>query len=271
VSIALDNQCRQRCLVKGNENEIFQVVVNLLKNAAEALPTGGEITIQAFPESRHAHLVVSDTGVGIADTDLSRIFEPFWSTKQFQGTGMGLASSYGIVQAHGGELTVQSQFGQGAVFRVRLPLCAEAEQACPQAEQVCEPGYVERSILLVDDVPAVTKQLQVALGRHGHTVFAASSGEEALRIFRETPIDVVVCDLAMPKMNGWQVGEAIRDICRERGVPRPVFIMLTGWGGQISDPSGMNEAGVDAIVEKPVDSTQLLRIITDAADRPPPG
>ncbi len=119
--IILESRVAPGCLVKGSETELFEVVVNLIKNATEALPDGGEIRVTLFAAETEVRLTVADNGPGIAESDLPRIFEPFWTTKGDRGTGMGLASSQGIVQAHGGELNVESRLGQGATFTVTLP------------------------------------------------------------------------------------------------------------------------------------------------------
>lgn len=261
VAITLNRYVRKGCLVKGNENELFEVIVNLIKNAAEALDKGGELRIRTSVDDDTAVLTVEDNGVGIPEENLGRVFAPFWTTKGPQGTGMGLSSSYGIVQRHGGEIAVESERGEGTSFTVRLPL--SAEQPKPRERPVRRTVSFELNVLIVDDMPAVIKQLEGGLSSYGQTVYSASSGPVALEIFRETPIDVVICDLAMPEMNGWQVGEEIRRICEERQTAKPIFIMLTGWGGQIHEEDKMLQSGVDMILEKPVDIGKLSEVIEE--------
>jgi CheY-like chemotaxis protein len=119
------------------------------------------------------------------------------------------------------------------------------------------------NILVVDDMPDIVEQITEGLGYYGQTAYAAHSGEDALAVFRETSVDVIVCDLGMPHMTGWEVGKLVREICHERGSAPPAFIMLTGWGMELDDPDRMSRSGVDVILEKPVDITKLLAVIKD--------
>ncbi len=259
LTISLNRYVRTGCHITGNENELFEVIVNLIKNAAEALPQGGEIRVRTSVEDDSVILTVEDSGAGIAQENIGRIFEPFWTTKGFQGTGMGLAGSYGIVQRHGGEISVASEPGNGTSFTIRLPL--SVEQPEPDERPMHRPVSFRLNILVVDDMLAVVKHLHTGLTSYGQTVHSASSAPAALDIFRETPVDVVICDLAMPEMNGWQVGEELMNICAERGMDKPVFIMLTGWGGQIAKEEKIQRSGVDRILEKPLDIDELVHVI----------
>jgi CheY-like chemotaxis protein len=107
--------------------------------------------------------------------------------------------------------------------------------------------------------------LREGLEELGQIVYTATSAKEGIRIYSQTPIDVVICDLGMPEMNGWQVGEAIKDICRERGIPKTPFILLTGWSEQLNDPVRMAAAGVNRVMGKPVILSELLHAIHDVA------
>lgn len=261
ISISLHKYLTNTCLVQGNENELFEAVVNLIKNAVEALPHGGEILVNTEMEDDKVVLSVQDDGIGIEEEDQHRIFDPFWTTKDFERTGMGLSTCYGIVQRHGGNISVQSEPGTGTKICIKLPLALESSSEPPFPE--VPRADVPLSVLVVDDLTAVVKQMESGLERFGHTVMTATSGQQALDIFREVKIDLVICDLAMPAMNGWQVGTAIKEICRQRGVEKPPFVMLTGWGGQINQPEKMAESGVDRVLEKPVETGQLIDVINE--------
>lgn len=263
VRINLKSSLKPGCQVKGVENELLEVVFNLLSNAADALPDGGEIKLATWKEEGSVHLTVSDNGVGIPEEDLSKIFQPFWTTKGALATGLGLASSFGIVTHHGGTVSVDSTLGEGTSFKVTLPLAE-------QARERTEIGKTQREdfnyrILVVDDLKPLLRILSHGLVRRGQTVFAASSGEEALDIFEANTIDVVVCDLAMPEMNGWQVCLSMKKMCEDQGIPKPVLIILTGWGGQLDEQNRITESGVDRVLEKPVDIPKLLRVIRELA------
>lgn len=259
VSISLTRRLQGGCFIKGIRGELFEVVVNLIKNAAEAMDRGGEIRVTLETGDENVVLMVKDQGRGIPREDIGRVFEPFWTTKGPQGTGMGLAGSYGIVHRHRGKIMVESSPGQGTVFTVLLPSATEptAREDSPELPTI----DFRLDILVVDDMPAVIRHLESGLSRLGQNVFSASSGEEAVELFREAPMDVVVSDLAMPGMNGWQVGEAILTLCRERGITKPIFIILTGWGGQKDAERRIRESGVDLVLEKPVDIGTLAKAI----------
>lgn len=269
IHITMNKHIAKGCLVKGVESELFEVLVNLIKNAVEAISREGEIRIDLVREDGHAVVKVHDTGHGIAQSDLGKVFEPFWGTKGVGiGTGMGLSVSHGIVQRHGGEISVESTQGKGTVFTVKLPLVQEAgERVGPDQEK---PLIEALNVLIVDDMPPITRLVEKTLTRCGLKAFSATSGEQALEIFQDHKIDLVICDLAMPGMNGWEVGKAIQELCRERSVPNVPFILLTGWGGQALEQTKLAESGVDALVEKPISVKKLLqsvREVTAIAER----
>ncbi len=266
VSVALNLELAARCFVNAKESEILEVLVNLVKNASEALPKGGEIRIRTFFQGDQVMLQVADNGAGIRREHLKKVFEPFWSTKGASiGTGMGLAVSHGIISRHGGTFSVESEDGKGTTFTVTLPLAKETpEMPMPLGEEVL---HAKLNILVVDDMGIIVMHLKGLLTKHGNTVYSAKSGEEALEIFRNNKIDVVICDLGMPGMNGWEVGKAIRAICRERGLPKTPFILLTGWGGQQLEQEKILESAVDAIVEKPINHKKLMLTVREAAER----
>ncbi len=250
------------CRVKGMENEIFEVTVNLIKNAVEALPGNGEIMVTTRSEGEYAILEVQDSGIGIAQEDIDHIFAPFWTTKGLQGTGMGLASSYGIVRRHGGEIGIRSKTGEGSVFRVTIPLVEEELHHEPKEAR--QPFDFSLNVLVVDDVEAIVETIREALASRNQRVFTAFSGEEAIKVFQSNPIDLVLCDLGMGDMNGWQVSERIEEICCRKGIPKPPFVLLTGWGGEISVLSHQ-KGRADHIIEKPVDLNDLLEFLQKVA------
>lgn len=264
ASISMVRRLKTECHVRGVESELFGVVVNLIWNAAEALPDGGEIVVSTSREDGSVVLTVEDNGVGIQKEHLQKVFQPFWTTKVIEGVGMGLPSSLGIVEAHGGAISVESERGAGTVVSVKLP---SAEQPVAR-DETPEPSEdaTKISILIVDDMKAVVRLVGDGLKRNGQTVHTALSGEEALAIFRSRPVDAVICDLAMPEMDGWEVSRRVTALCEEQGIPKIPFVLLTGWGGQV-DSEKMAETGVDTVVEKPVDIPRLLHVVRDLVRR----
>jgi len=266
ISIDMDLDLEDGCLVKGQENEMLEVLVNLTRNAAQALPEGGSIILKTLKEIDEVVVTIRDTGTGIAEDDLPKIFQPFWSTKGVGiGKGMGLAVCHGLVKRHGGGISVQSKVGLGTTFTIRLPLARE--QVAKMAEPIARSAEGKPTILVIDDDQNVATLLERIFAKAGHTVFKALSGEEGLSIFNEQSANVVICDLGMPALNGWDVGKAIRLICMEREITKPAFVLLTGWGGQELEKEKISESGVDAVIAKPIDSCTVISTIREITGR----
>jgi CheY-like chemotaxis protein len=225
--------------VRANERRLSQVFVNLLVNAAQAIPDGSaqrnEIRIALHTdEAGRAVVEVRDTGTGIAPEHLPRLFDPFFTTKPVgEGTGLGLAICHGIVSSLGGELSVESQLGLGSTFRVTLPaattLDAEAqtsERASLKAGSPSAQSPTRRArILVIDDDPHVGNAVRETLARE-HDVVALTSASEALRRLEGgESFDLILCDLMMPVMTGVDLHEILR---RARPELAARMVFLTG-------------------------------------------
>ncbi len=264
LSVNMMTDCRPGCVVHGRENELFEVAVNLIKNAAEALTVGGEISVSTHMDGDRVVLTVSDTGAGISIEDLNRIFDPFFTTKGVAGMGMGLSSAHGIVTSHKGRISVDATEGAGTVFTVTLPQAGKSEEI--SAEVAPDDAPRKLQVLVVDDMELVGRMIAEGLDRSGLEARAARSGEEALELFRERPADVVICDLSMPGMNGWAVCREINAMCRSRGAPGPGLVILTGWSEHPFEQDVIDSAGVHRIVRKPVDVPMLMSVIREVQE-----
>ena len=232
--------------------ELREMLTNLIFNAVDAMPQGGEITLRTRAEGGEAVLEVSDTGVGMDEETRRRCLEPFFTTKGQKGTGLGLAMVYGTMQRHGGRIDLQSTPGQGTTFIFYLPVEAKVpEVAAPVPTDV----HQSLSILTVDDQPVLCEILAEHLTEDWHTVETAADGREALEMFRAKaaghPYDLVITDKAMPHMNGEQLAAAIKAM-----VPRTRVILLTGYGATCD--GNVLPANIDMVVDKPV-TRQALR------------
>ncbi len=258
VEISMETDLGEDCRVDGVEHELFGVVVGLIKNAVEALPEGGVIEVSARRRDDRVELEVSDNGVGMTPEVQARMFEPFFTTKGFNTLGMGLAGAYGVIEGHGGDISVESEVGRGTSVLVSLP-AVDIEKA----EIADNPGphHKPMNMLVVDDLEPLLVTLKRGFNAKNQTVFTARSGEEALRIFERESVDAIICDLGMPGMNGRQVAARISQICEERGEQRPVFVLLTGWGVSADESEAMTREDVDAIVEKPAEIDTLLNLV----------
>ena len=264
IKVELKLDLKDRCLVQGRRHEIFEVLVNLIKNASEALPHGGLIEIASRAESDEIILVVRDNGIGISQDMLNKLFIPFSTTKLIAGAGLSLATSWATVKTHGGDITVESVEGLGSIFKVTLPKARELPKAPSVVSRAAHAGPL--GVLVIDDMEEVVNLLAEGIREFNHTVYAARSGEEGMEIFMREAIDVVVCDLGMPGMTGWEVGRRIKEVCRERGVTKTPFALLTGWGDQVREASKMKSAGVDRILVKPTDVPKLLDALQELVE-----
>jgi PAS domain S-box-containing protein len=257
ADITVEQNLEKGLMIRGREDEILEVLINLITNAAEACPNGGEVRLSCYSQGGNVVAKVSDNGIGIADGDLKRLFDPFWTARKTNiGTGLGLALSRSIVIAHGGSIKAASKVGAGTTFTVTLPLVKGLGSDLEQPEQSAI-GFA-MTVLVIDDMEPIVEMLAEVMTQMGHTVFTAISGSDGVEIFKQNKIDVVICDLVMPGMDGWKVGQAIASICAERGEPKTRFILLTGWGGQTMEEELIRRSGVDALLEKPIDMKKLL-------------
>ncbi len=256
--IRFSTEYGEGCHILGKENEIFELVVNLIKNAAEALPQGGEISVRTFVEWGNVGLEVSDNGIGIPEENFGKLFDPFFTTKGPAGTGMGLASAYGIVKRHGGDIVVESLEGQGSKFVVHFPLADEKPVPATESSGTF-PAPLR--VLLADDQILITEMLKEGLQKRDYITRTAATGEEALELFEKDRFDVIVSDLGMPGMNGLQLAQRVGEICRQSLVPKPLFIILTGWSHKLIDQEALAEAEVEAVLQKPVSVKGLLKVI----------
>ncbi|HEY5996607.1 MAG TPA: response regulator, partial [Candidatus Deferrimicrobiaceae bacterium] len=229
----------------GNSSELTQIVSNLVFNAVEAMPLGGRVTLASKLEGDMIVLTVADTGTGMSKETQARIFEPFFTTKD-TGQGLGMSIVYGILARHGGEIAVDSGEGRGTTFTVRIPVREPAPQPPPKAVVATpHPPASSARILIIDDDDLNIRMLDDALTARGHHVVSALTGPEAIEHFSRTPFDLVMTDLSMPGMSGWQVA---RDI-KQRNPAVPV-ILLSGWAIQ-QDEEQVRESGVDYVISKP--------------------
>ena len=242
----------------GNPSELKEVITNIIFNAVDAMPKGGDITIRTWQEQGQACLSIGDTGLGMSAQVRRRVFDPFFTTKGVTNSGLGLSVSYGIVRRHDGHIEVESQEGRGTTFTIRLPITQAPQPEAPEEPQQLN-GQKAR-ILLVDDEEMVLETLSEVLSGEGHEVVTAASGRQALARFGEARFDLVLTDLGMPEMSGWELAAAIK----QRDPAMPVA-MITGWGAEFSAEQ-LSERGVDLVLAKPFDCTQVTTLVSRAMD-----
>ena len=240
-------------LTRGNASELREVFVNLIVNAVDAMPQGGQLTICCRRKADRLHLRFADTGTGMKEEVRERIFEPFYTTKGVQGTGLGLAVSYGIVERHHGMISVTSELGEGTTFHIDLPLAEMSESSVIREEMTMQTSSL--SVLVVDDEEVVRETLAEMLTDLDHKVVTADCGRDAVEKVTSDDFDLVFTDLAMPEMDGWETAREIR-----KQKPQLPVVLVTGYGATAQPPSGEVDL-VAGIIGKPFDFDQVTGTI----------
>jgi two-component system, cell cycle sensor histidine kinase and response regulator CckA len=265
-------------MVRADPGQIEQVVLNLVVNARDAMPRGGELIIETrnvdaesvrgLAEAEHmpyVAIVVQDNGTGMTPSVRDRVFEPFFTTKeQGRGTGLGLSTVYGSVKQSGGFVLVESELGKGSTFSVFLPRVNDVEELRATAEfETCPPG--DSTVLLVEDEDAVRRLASRVLMRSGYNVLTAASGEAAIEVAAsyDGPIDLLMTDVVMPGMSGRELAELL--------MPRHAGMRLLYASGYTEDAiirHGVSSQGT-AFLEKPFTPSALLRKVREVLDAAP--
>jgi signal transduction histidine kinase/ActR/RegA family two-component response regulator len=244
--------------VEGNAFELRDALLRLILNAVAAMPHGGTLKIRAASEESGWVVVeVTDTGVGMPEDMRRRVSEHARDLRPAPDSRHGLPHVYDIVERHGGSLSIESEPGKGTTVRMRLH--ASRFQIIPASEGMVErvlaPEQTAR-VLLVDDDPRLVAVLSDMLRTDGHEVTTATNGEDALGLFDPAAHDVVITDLGMPRMNGWEVAERIK-----LRSPATAVFLLTGWGESVS--AHESSQFVDRVIAKPVSAESLLEQLAE--------
>jgi len=258
IHIEMVSNLEEIPLASGSTSELREVITNMIFNAIEAMHDGGKIQIRTFREGKDVVIQISDTGVGIAEETKERIFEPFFTTKPFTNTGLGLSMSYGIVKRFGGEIEVESKAGQGTAFTITLPIGQDEKEEAVDSQPI-KKGRRAR-ILVIDDDEFVRSVLSRTLAQADHQVTLAEDGRKGVQLFKEGEFDVVLTDLGMPGVSGWEVCRMIKEIS-----PHTPVGMVTGWGDE-KNRSKMEECGLDFFISKPFDFAQILNVVAETME-----
>jgi two-component system cell cycle sensor histidine kinase/response regulator CckA len=254
--------------VLADPGQIEQVLVNLALNARDAMPGGGTLTIQTsntdidetiagqteLPPGRYAALKVSDTGTGIPKDVLDRVFEPFFTTKaKGEGSGLGLATVYGIITQAGGHARIYSEPGMGTVLTALLPVTEDALTAAPTLPTPARQGQGQ-VILVVEDEPAMREVARRILARNGYRVLVAAGGHDALSIVASqvSHVDVLLTDVIMPQMQGRELADKVRVL-----QPTIQVVFMSGYTHGLLSQQGVLDLGVH-LIEKPFSEISLL-------------
>jgi PAS domain S-box-containing protein len=263
--------------IEADPGQLQQVVLNLVVNARDAMPSGGRITIEtanadlgdedpSIEPGRYVSLVVRDTGHGIDEETLGRMFEPFFTTKESgKGTGLGLATVYGIVKQSGGYIVVESELEQGTAVTIFLPRVDEARSPSRTTASLPAPVAQElepetsQTVLLVEDEDVVRRLVKQVLEQNGYTVLEAHDGQEALELGRGRAIDLLLTDMVMPKLGGLEVATALRE-----AQPELKVIYMSGYAEGVLEPGVLGSS--TRLLEKPFGFAALTEQVRNLLD-----
>jgi nitrogen-specific signal transduction histidine kinase/ActR/RegA family two-component response regulator len=265
IHINLEMHCPADLTIKGDESEMREVLVNLVFNAVDAMPKGGELALSARKMNNAIEISVGDTGTGMTEETRLRVFDPFFTTKDHLGMGLGLAVSYGVIRRHEGTFDVESKLGSGSTFRIRLPIPKISQVAIAKQTLSTAPAIRVNSsrprILVVDDEEHIRDLLRDILSTQGCDAVVASGGNQALSLLDQGHFDAVFTDVGMPDMNGWELSRAVRE--RDRNIPVAV---ITGWG-EAFGTQDRQAAHVDWVVAKPFERHQIVEMTHEISRR----
>ncbi len=249
---------------RARRGELMEVFLNLIKNALEAMPEGGVLSLVQEEDGDQVRLVFRDSGQGMDPETRARVFDPFFSTKGTTVRGLGLSSSRGILQSFQGDLQVVDEAGPGATLVVTLP---RAEPAPAPAETAPAVPAAGSRVLVVEDEALVALGLEAMLTQAGHQVsWAASLAEARQALAQETP-EVVLCDMVLPDGSGWELVEDLQGGTGQ-GRPRVPLVILTGWSPELNlERASELHQVAEAVLQKPVEKEPLLEAIARAVSR----
>jgi signal transduction histidine kinase len=264
--------------VEIDPSQFEQVLVNLAVNARDAMPEGGRLLVEidraeldgefaythpGTAPGSYLRLQVSDTGIGMDGETLERVFDPFFTTKE-EGTGLGLATVYGIVTGAGGRVDIYSEQGVGTTVKIHLPL-ATVDPVVKSEEESAPPRGEGEVVLVAEDEPEVRRMAERILANGGFEVVGTARGSEALERCRDEDreIDLLLTDVVMPDMLGTELAERVRE-----AKPELPVVYMSGYSHEMLAPTTMVEEDHNAFLEKPFNSTTLLRTVYELLNRP---
>lgn len=246
-------------VISGSVGELRSAIYNIIKNCIEAMPKGGKIVIITGGNSEGIHVTITDTGIGMDEETRVRIFQPFYTTKGFElGRGLGMSGAYSIIKEHKGDIYIKNtELGKGTAIEIVLPL--SKNEILADWEEITPDSKNKIKILWVEDDTIIRKSAARMVEYLGHITDTAKSGKEALELLEQNKYDIIITDIGMPEMSGWQLA----DIIKEKFGGKMKVAVVTGWSSEI-DETIKKEHGVDYILGKPFSIEELKKLLAEA-------
>lgn len=256
VGILIETDFQASGVVNGNIGELRSAFYNLINNALEAMPTGGTITLLTSENDKEFIICIKDTGCGMSEETAKRVFQPFFTTKGFElGRGLGLSSVHSIIRDHGGTIFIkETVVGKGTIVEMTLPKGENMNRNETESPQKTIDSNKILKILWVDDEENIRNIGTRLIKKLGHYADTAESGEDALSLLEKNSYDLLITDVGMPGINGWQLSERIK------GRYNLKVAVVTGWGAEVTDEDKA-KAGVNFVIGKPISFDELKRLI----------
>ena len=237
--------------------EIREILVNIINNALDAMSGDGRISFSTWSGEDTVFISISDTGKGMPEEVMRNIFDPFFTTRTSVGTGLGMSTAYGIITRHGGKIEVESEVGKGTTFTLQFPAAAKADSPNKSSETEQEIMNKCLRILVVDDEEEICNILDKYFSKKGHLVRTVDNGREAIVLTKIDDYDLVLCDMAMPEVFGYDVIKALNELDK-----KPKIGIITGWGEKLK-PIDDEDLKVDFIIKKPFILSELTKHINE--------
>ncbi|MGB8657171.1 MAG: ATP-binding protein [Candidatus Zixiibacteriota bacterium] len=257
IRLKVERDRRKLPPVTGDPSALREVLTNLVFNAVEAMPQGGEIVVKNWTDRESVFLSVIDTGVGMPEEVKRRIFDPFFTTKGVKNSGLGLSVAYGIIQRHEGEIWAESHAGKGTTIVVRLPVRKDLGKTASkktESEKRLSPSSPAH-ILVIEDDADIRQLLFDILTSASYGVTLSPNGTEGVKVFDKDRFDLVITGLGMPEMPGWEVADAVKKM--DPGLP---VLLLSGWNADL-DQERLGKSGIDQVISKPIEVDGLLEAV----------
>jgi len=256
ISIEIvDDITEEELIILGNDTDLREAIINMIFNSVGAMPQGGKIHLATYAKNESIYLELSDNGNGMTEETKRRIFDPFFTTKGINHSGLGMSMLYGIIKRHNGSIDIKTKPGKGTMFTIVLPKGNEIiEKENKKSSPVVEMG--KANIMIIDDEPEIGVLLSEILSKQGHKTCVFGSGKDGIEAFKEGGYEVLITDLGMPGVSGWEVISIARQIR-----PGVVIGIITGW--DISEEEA-KQKGVDFLINKPFRADSVLQVVATA-------